>query len=93
MGWEWSTGCNDGHKTARKTPTRGGSHNQNYGHVIRVKGGDVGEEGAGVCEADRRRGVDQGDGYHEHSRTDEFLTFVVRCGHTGMDGLGVEHWL
>ena len=39
-----------------------GSHNLNYGHEIRVAGGGFGEEGAGVCEADRRRGVNQGTG-------------------------------
>ena len=39
-----------------------GSHYLNYGHVIRVTGDDFGEEGAGVCEADRRREVDQGAG-------------------------------
>ena len=39
-----------------------GSQNLNYGHVILVTGGDFGEEGAGVREADRRRGVDQGAG-------------------------------
>ena len=39
-----------------------GSHNLNYGHVIRVTCGDFGEKAAGVREADRRRGVDQGAG-------------------------------
>ena len=46
----------------RKATIQLGSHNLNCGHEIGVTGGDIGEEGAGGCKADRRRNVDQGAG-------------------------------